>query len=136
MARYSLNLPTQLKLEAEKWAKQQGVSLNQFILWAVSEKVGSLGNRLDDDRFPLITYRTGASGQPTAVIRGTNIRVQTIVVLHNQWDDSVDTIADNYDLSKAQVEAALAFYTEHQQEIDMSIAVEEALEDEHAFVPA
>jgi uncharacterized protein (DUF433 family) len=135
MARYSLNLPTQLKLEAEKWAKQQGVSLNQFILWAVSEKVSSLGNRLDDERFPLITYRTGASGQPTAVIRSTNIRVQTIVVLHNQWHDSVDTIADNYDLSQAQVEAALAFYSEHQQEIDMNIAAEAALEDKHALSP-
>jgi predicted HicB family RNase H-like nuclease len=32
MARYSLNLPMQLKQEAEKWAANQGVSLNQFIV--------------------------------------------------------------------------------------------------------
>ena len=40
MARYSLNLPADLKSEAEKWAAEQGVSLNQFILWAVAERVG------------------------------------------------------------------------------------------------
>ena len=39
MARYTLNLPVQLKQDAETWAAQQGVSLNQFILWAVAEKV-------------------------------------------------------------------------------------------------
>ena len=38
MARYPLSLPTQLKQEAETLAAQQGVSLNQFILWAVAEK--------------------------------------------------------------------------------------------------
>ena len=31
MARYPLNLPAQLKTEAEKWAANQGVSLNQFL---------------------------------------------------------------------------------------------------------
>ncbi len=42
MARYALNLPINLKQEAVKIAKQQGISLNQFILWSVSEKVGAL----------------------------------------------------------------------------------------------
>ena len=54
MARYSLNLLIQLKLQAEKWAKVQGVSLNQFILWAVSEKIGNLDSQLDDPRFPYL----------------------------------------------------------------------------------
>jgi len=35
MGRYPLNLPAQLKREAEEWAASQGVSLNQFIMWAV-----------------------------------------------------------------------------------------------------
>ena len=48
MARYALNLPNQLKRDAEQLATEQGVSLNQFILWAVSEKVGSLKQQLDD----------------------------------------------------------------------------------------
>ncbi len=48
MARYPLNLPATLKEEAEQYAARQGVSLNQFILWAVSEKVGLLKQELDD----------------------------------------------------------------------------------------
>ena len=42
MARYPLNLPKQLKKDAEEFASEQGVSLNQFILWAVAEKIGGL----------------------------------------------------------------------------------------------
>jgi predicted HicB family RNase H-like nuclease len=42
MTRYALNLPPALKREAEQIAKQQGISLNQFILWSVAEKVGAL----------------------------------------------------------------------------------------------
>ncbi len=57
MSRYPLNLPTQLKQEAETLAAQQGVSLNQFVLWAVAEKVGALSKKLDDPAFPQITYR-------------------------------------------------------------------------------
>jgi hypothetical protein len=37
MSRYALSLPQQLKQKAEELARQQGVSLNQFILWAVAE---------------------------------------------------------------------------------------------------
>ena len=66
MARYPLSLPVQLKQEAETLATQQGVSLNQFILWAVAEKVGSLNNQLDDPTFPQITYRRGAVRYPRA----------------------------------------------------------------------
>ena len=72
MSRYSLNLPTDLKYQAEKWAKQQGVSLNQFILWAVSEKVGGLESQLDDPRFPQVVYKKSVSGPPVPKIRGTN----------------------------------------------------------------
>ena len=57
MARYSLNLPQQLKQDAEHWAAQQGVSLNQFVLWAVAEKVGACKQQLDDPAYALITYR-------------------------------------------------------------------------------
>jgi hypothetical protein len=64
MARYPLNLPARLKQDAEKWANDQGVSLNQFILWSVAEKVGALKQNLDDPAFRRVTYRRGASGQP------------------------------------------------------------------------
>ncbi|MCA9918166.1 MAG: DUF433 domain-containing protein [Anaerolineales bacterium] len=128
MARYPLNLPAQLKQDAEAWASKQGVSLNQFVLWAVSEKVGSLSQQLDDPNFPGITYRRGASGGVTAVLRGTAIRVQTLAVAANQWQLPLAEIAEQYDLKLSQVEEALAFYQAHQQEIDLAIAAEAEIE--------
>lgn len=131
MARYPLNLPTQLKQEAEQYAGEQGVSLNQFILWAVSEKVGGLKQQLDEPAFPLVTYRRGAGGQPVAVLRGTGLRVQTIVTAARQWGMAPARIADEYGIGEAQVREALAFYQAHRQEIDASIAAEQAMEAEH-----
>ena len=55
MSRYALNLPAKLKSEAEELAAKQGVSLNQFIMWSVSEKVTILRQTLDDPNFPGIT---------------------------------------------------------------------------------
>jgi uncharacterized protein (DUF433 family) len=128
MSRYALNLPTQLKQEAEQWAAKQGVSLNQFILWAVAEKVGALKQQLDDLRFPQVTYRRGASGRPVPVLRGTGIRVQTIVVASQDWGLSVEEISAEYGLSQAQVKGALAFYEAHQPEIEIELAAEQSLE--------
>ena len=132
MARYSLNLPTQLKQQAETWAKHQGVSLNQFILWAVSEKVGGLESQLDDPRFPQVVYKRGMMGQPIPKIRGTNIRVQTIVIAHRDWGMSYSQIAEDYDLTHTQVRDAWAFYQVHRDEIDAVITGEEGLEKAHA----
>lgn len=74
----SLNLPPQLRQKAEKFAANQGVSLDQFILWAVAEKVGILSQHFEDSRFPEITYRRGASGFSVPIIKETGLRVQTI----------------------------------------------------------
>ena len=65
MSRYPLNLPSELRQEAANLAQRQGISLNQFILWSVAEKVGELRRSLDDPAFPHITYRRGAAGCPT-----------------------------------------------------------------------
>ena len=131
MARYALNLPSQLKQEAEELARRQGVSLNQFILWAVAEHVGSLKRQLDDPRFPRITYRRGASGAPIPVLRGTGVRVQAIVIAHTHWGKPLSQIAEEYGLSRSLVEEAWAFYEAHQAEIDASIEAEQILESEH-----
>jgi uncharacterized protein (DUF433 family) len=117
MARYPLNLPQQLKQEAESWAQKQGISLNQFILWATAEKVGALNQQLDDLQFPQITYRRGASGVPTPVIRGTGIRVQAVAIAHEQWQMSPEAIAGQYGLSLKQIEEALAFFVAHRAEV-------------------
>lgn len=128
MAQHSLNLPSQLKQEAEKWAENQGVSLNEFILWAVAEKVGTLKEQLNEQTFPNITYRRGARGHLLPVVRGTNLRVQTLVVAAQQWGLSPNEIAAEYGLSEAQVNEALAFYAAHRSEIDAAIAAEQTLE--------
>ncbi len=130
MARYPLNLPQQLKQEAENLAQQQGISLNQFILWATAEKVGALNQQLDDPAFPHVTYRRGASGIPTPVLRGTGIRVQTIAIAHEQWGMSAGDIASEYDLSAAQVDAALEFFAAHRAEIESHIEREERQAEE------
>jgi uncharacterized protein (DUF433 family) len=128
MARYPLSLPTQLKQEAETLAAQQGVSLNQFILWAVAEKVGALGQRLDDPMFPQVTYRRGAAGIPTPVLRSTGIRVQTLAVANCQWGLTSAQIAAEYGLAEPQVAEGLAFYEAHRTEIDVALAAEQARE--------
>jgi uncharacterized protein (DUF433 family) len=135
MARYPLNLPAQLKEEAEKWAANQGVSLNQFIMWAVAEKVGALRQSFDDPAFPRVTYRRGAAGQPVPTLRGTGIRVQTVVAAR-QWEMTPARIAAEYDLTEAQVNEALSFYEAHRAEIDAAIAAEQAMEASHAQAQA
>lgn len=128
MPRYPLNLPAQLKREAEQWASEQGVSLNQFIMWAVAEKVGALSQGLDDPEYPQITYKRGATGSPTPFVRGTGIRVQTLVIASKVRELTPAEIADDYDLTESQVQQALDFYDDHHQEIDQTIAHEQALE--------
>lgn len=132
MSRYSLSLPLNLKKEAEDWAEKQKVSLNQFIMWAVAEKVGNLKQNLDDPDFPNITYQRGAAGVPCPVIRGTGVRVQTVVISHQQWGMEEDEIASEYDLDKKSVQQALGFYQAHQEEIDRDISAESKLEARYA----
>ena len=124
MSRYPLNLPADLHQTAARLAEQQGISLNQFILWSVAEKVGELRRSLDDPAFPGITYRVGASRQPTPVLRGTGIRVQTIAIARHVWELSIQQIVEELDLSERQVTEALGFYSAHRAEIDANIEAE------------
>jgi uncharacterized protein (DUF433 family) len=126
--RYSVNLPLELKKDAEALAKQQGVSLNQFILWSVAEKVSALKSGLDDTNFPGITYRRGASGIPVPILRGTGIRVQTIVIAYQAWNETPAEIASQYDLPEGLVNETISFYQAHQAEIDLLIQSDTILE--------
>lgn len=122
MARYPLNLPQQLKQEAETWAQKQGVSLNQFILWATAEKIGALSQQLNDPDFPNISYRRGAGGIPAPILRGTGVHVQAVVIAHTTWGMTPAAIADEYGLTQRQVDEALAFSHVHRAEIEALIA--------------
>jgi len=132
MAQKALNLPPQLKEEAKRLADRQGISLDQFVVWAVAEKVGGLKQALDDPRFPLISYRRGAAGWPVPVIRGTGIRVQTIVVAHRSWNMGIAEIAADYELTEEQIREVLSFYEAHKGEIEASIADEQHSEPVNA----
>ncbi|MGK7876725.1 MAG: DUF433 domain-containing protein [Xenococcaceae cyanobacterium] len=128
MVSYSVNLPFQLQQEVEQCARSQGIPLDQFILWAIAEKVAVLQHQFHDPSFPHITYRQGASGHPVSVIRGTGIRVQTIAIANHQWGMSPNQLAEEYGLTETQINDALGFYIAHQTEIDSAIAAEQEIE--------
>ncbi len=67
-----------------------------------------------------------AGGKPR--IAGHRITVQDIVVWHERMGMSADEICAAYDLSLADVYAALAYYFDHRADIDQRI------EDSEAFV--
>lgn len=69
-----------------------------------------------------------AGGKPR--IAGHRITVQNIAIWHERLGRRADEIATEYDLSLADVYAALAYYFDHRQEIDRSI------HDGDAFVKA
>jgi len=87
-----------------------------------------LNQHLDDPAFPRITYRRGTSGELVPVIRGTGLRVQTLVVAAQTWHLSSAEIAAEYDLTEAQVHEALTFSDVYRHEIDAAIAAEVSLE--------
>jgi uncharacterized protein (DUF433 family) len=128
--RYSLNLPVDLKREAEQVAEQQGISLNQMILWSLTEKVTSLKGKLNDPNFPSIVYKLDTENQLVPIIRSKGIRVQTIAIAFHRWDESVADIAKEYDLNQTVVKEALSFYLSHKSAVDSLINENNTLEDE------
>ena len=82
--------------------------------------------QLDDPEYPNITYRSGASGILFPVLRGTGIRVQTIVLASQ--NNTPAEVASDYDLPLSQVQEALSFYHAHRDEIDAHIQAEAVLE--------
>ena len=131
MATYPVNLPLQLQQEASQWATNQGIALDDFILWAVAEKIAELKHQFTDRTFPSVAYRQGASGQRVPVVAGTGIRVQTIAIAAHQWGLSKEQLAEEYNLSAAQIDDALAFYAANQAEMDGAIGLESAIEASH-----
>ena len=61
-----------------------------------------------------------------AHIAGRRISVQHIAALHDRGGWSADEIASEYDLTLAEVYAALSYYFENREEIDAAAAEDEA----------
>ena len=73
-------------------------------------------------------------------ITGHRITVQDVAVWHERLGWSVDQIVSEYDLSLADVYAALAYYFAHREQIDQSIEesrsfVEEMKEQTSSALP-
>ena len=66
-----------------------------------------------------------ADGKPH--IAGHRITVQTIVGWHEWLGLRADEIASVYDLTLGNVYAALAYYYDHQEEIDLAMRTDDAL---------
>ena len=65
-----------------------------------------------------------ASGRPR--IAGRRIKVPHMVIWHLVLGMSADEIANEYDLTLADIHAALAYYYDHREEIDAQIKEDEA----------
>ena len=59
-------------------------------------------------------------------IAGRRITVQNIVIWHESLGKSADEISSEYDLTLADVYAALAYYFDHVEEINQRIKEDEA----------
>lgn len=67
----------------------------------------------------------GASG-PKARIAGHRIRVQDIAVMHVKWGLTADEIVEELpSITLADVHAALAYYWDHREEIEVQITEEQ-----------
>src|SRR5437868_6392460 len=62
-------------------------------------------------------------------VAGTRITVDDIVIMHRHLGQSLEQIVGKYRLSPAAVHAAMAYYYDHQPEIDRQIADDDAYVD-------
>jgi len=126
---------TSQELEAQvlKLPIKERWQLVQTVLTSLQYETSNAVSAVDDEEptFPCVYYRMGSSGQQSAVVKGTSIRVQTLAIAANQWNWTPTQIAEEYDLSTAQVSEALSFYQVHKAEIDNAISAEVVLEAAH-----
>jgi uncharacterized protein (DUF433 family) len=81
-----------------------------------------MSSRALDDHIQLTPDTAG--GKPR--IRDRRITVQDIAIWHDRLGKSADEIAAEYDLTLADVYAALAYYFDHREEIDARMTEDRA----------
>ena len=119
----------ELQAQALQLPLQDRWQLVQQLLGSIQRETTETGApSTAEQAFPQIQYQTGTSGQAHAIIKGAGIRVQTIVIAKTDWAWEISRIAEEYNLSPAQVSEALRFYEAHKTEIESAIAAEVALE--------
>ena len=68
-----------------------------------------------------------AGGEPH--IKGWRIKVRNIVYWHKRMGLSLDEIAYEYRVALPDIHAALAYYSDHQEDIDEAISHEDAFNE-------
>jgi uncharacterized protein (DUF433 family) len=68
------------------------------------------------------------NGQPR--VAGHRITVRQIVTWHDRMSMSADEIASRYELSIADVYAALAYYFDHREEVDAAASADTTFTEE------
>ena len=81
-----------------------------------------MSSRALDDHIQLTPDTAGG----TPRIRDRRITVQDIAIWHDRLGKSADEIAAEYDLTLADVYAALAYYFDHREEIDARMTEDRA----------
>lgn len=71
----------------------------------------------------IVTTPDALGGRPR--IAGTRISVAQIAMAYLRAEESVSTLAEDYDLSPAQIHAAMAYYFDHKAEIDRALDEDE-----------
>ena len=87
-----------------------------------------LDEALRREAHPGITFRDGPSGRRAGLVAGPDVDevIRTLRAVQAEGDDDVPaTVADMLSLTEVQVRAAVAYYADHQSEIDERIAVNE-----------
>lgn len=78
--------------------------------------------------YPHIETTPGVAGG-RARIAGRRVTVADVAVWHERARMTADEISDAYDLTLAEIHAALAYYFDHRAAVDAHIAEDEALAD-------
>ncbi|MDQ3630608.1 MAG: hypothetical protein M3417_04895 [Actinomycetota bacterium] len=95
-----------------------------------SESRNALAERLIDeglrmDRHPLISFRTGGSGQRRPALVGTRLDVWQLINLLRDENGDVAVTAESMGVSGHMVQAAIDYYADFRDEIDAYAAAEE-----------
>ncbi len=98
-----MNLPPQLQQEAEKWASRQGLSFEQFILQAVTEKVTALNQQNAEATIQAPQAHSSTSGQPKIY------RKEGILVIETEPSNNLDINAFIDELRAERIREQMAW---------------------------
>ena len=98
-------------------------------------ETGTVGKPMETlESINLITRKPGVRGGRPCIL-GTGLKVSDIVMAMRYHDRSPEQISEGYQISMAEVYAALSYYHAHQREIDNDIddqiKTARKLRDEH-----